>query len=149
MRPNIGDGYELVSSLIWSLHVILTGWLVVRMDVKQYAIGQYLFCALFSLIVGLAVEGKTLVDMQGAWWAIIFTGVISVAIGYTLLAAAQRVAPPSDTVIILSVEAVFAALFGWLLLDEYLTPIQILGCGIILSGMLLSQSHLLRKESHA
>jgi drug/metabolite transporter (DMT)-like permease len=75
--------------------------------------------------------------------------VISVAIGYTLQAAAQRVAPPSDAVIILSVEAVFAAIFGWLLLDEYLTSIQILGCAIILSGMLLSQSHLLRKESHS
>jgi len=149
MQPNIGDGYVLISSLIWSLHVILTGWLVVRMDVKQFAIGQYLFCALFSVIVSLSIGGKTLVDMRGAWWAIIFTGVVSVAIGYTLLASAQRIAPPSDTAIILSIEAVFAALFGWLLLDEYLTSIQILGCGIILSGMLLSQSHLLRKESHA
>ncbi len=149
MPPNIGDGYVLISSLIWSLHVILIGWLVVRMDLMQFAIGQYLFCALFSIVIGLSIEGKTLGDMQGAWWAILFTGVISVAIGYTLQAAAQRVAPPSDAVIILSVEAIFAAIFGWLLLDEYLTPIQILGCGIILFGMLLSQSHLLRKEPHA
>jgi len=148
LRPNIGDGYVLISSLIWSLHVILTGWLVIRMDLMQFAFGQYLFCALFSIIVGLSLEGKTLGDMQGAWWAILFTGVISVAIGYTLLAIAQRTAPPADAVIILSVEAIFAAFFGWILLDEYLTSIQILGCGIILAGMLLSQSHLLRKENH-
>ena len=147
LQPNIGDVYVLISAFIWSLHVILTGWMVVRMDTFQFVIGQYLFCAVLSISTGLLFEGRTLLDMQGGWWAVIFTGVFSVALGYTLLALAQRVAPPSDTVIILSGEAVFAAFFGWVLLDEYLTPIQILGCGIILAGMLLSQSDLLRKET--
>ena len=66
-------------------------------------------------------------------------GIISVGLGYTLQAVGQRVAPPADTAIILSMEAVFAALGGWLLLGESLTPLQLLGCGSILLGMLLAQ----------
>ena len=59
--------------------------------------------------------------------------------GYTFQALGQKEAPPSDAAVILSAEAVFAALFGWLLLDERLTLVQLAGCGLILAGMLLAQ----------
>lgn len=149
LRPNIGDGLVLVSAVVWSLHVILIGWLVARMDILKFAFGQYLVCALLSIAAGLVFEGKSMADMRGAWWAIVFTGAISVAVGYTLQASAQRFAPPADAAIILSVEAVFAAFFGWLLLGEHLTFTQIMGCGIILFGMLLSQSHLFFNKNSA
>jgi drug/metabolite transporter (DMT)-like permease len=65
--------------------------------------------------------------------------VFSIGVGYTLQVVGQRVAPAADAAIIMSLEAVFAALFGWLALDERLSVLQLLGCGLMLAGMVLAQ----------
>jgi drug/metabolite transporter (DMT)-like permease len=59
--------------------------------------------------------------------------------GYTLQVTGQRITPPSDAAILLSLESVFAGLFGWLLINETLTMIQIAGCGLILLSVILVQ----------
>jgi drug/metabolite transporter (DMT)-like permease len=74
---------------LWALHVILIGWLVKRIDVLHLAIGQYFLCGLFSVTAGIVFETQTLSDFSSAWWAIIYTGFISVGIGYTLQASSQ------------------------------------------------------------
>jgi drug/metabolite transporter (DMT)-like permease len=85
------------------------------------------------------LEGGVFPPSLEAWWAVAYTGVFSIAIGYTLQAVGQRVAPPADAAIILSLEAVFAAAFGWLLLGEHLSAVQLAGCGLMLAGMVLAQ----------
>jgi drug/metabolite transporter (DMT)-like permease len=116
-------------------------------DVLFIAVGQYLACGLLNLTLGLVIERGVIPSMAEHWWIIVYTGIISVGLGYTLQAAGQRYAPPADAAIILSLEAVFAALFGWLFLEELLSPVQLLGCGIMLAGMLLSQAHLFRRPA--
>ncbi len=71
----------------------------------------------------------------------VYTGVLSVGVGYYLQVAAQHYALPADAAIILSVEVVFAVLSGWAFLEEALQPMQLFGCGIILASMLLAQAH--------
>jgi drug/metabolite transporter (DMT)-like permease len=139
-----GDGLELAGSLFWALHVILVGWIVQRVEVLQFAIGQYAVAGALSLVVGLGFESQTLSGLAGAgWanvgWAIAYTGVLSTAVGYTLQAVGQRHSPPSDAALILSLEAVFAALSGYALLHEALSPRQMLGCGLIFGAIVLSQ----------
>jgi drug/metabolite transporter (DMT)-like permease len=141
----IGDLLELAGALFWALHVIWIGRLVHRVDIFHLAIGQYLVCGLVSLLLGLVLEPQLSQEIGGAAWAILYTGILSVGIGYTLQAAGQRVAPPADAAIILSCEAVFAALFGWLFLAEALNPTQLIGCGIMLTGMLLAQINTLHR----
>ena len=90
------------------------------------------------------ILGKVLViagsrGMAGAAWAVLYTGLLSVGLGYTLQIFGQRSAPPADAAILLSTEAVFAALAGWWFLGETLSTVQLLGCGIMLAGMLLAQ----------
>ena len=136
---SIGDALELVGAFFWALHVLTIAWLVKRLDVLVLAIGQYLACSALNLLTGLAFEHETIPMISNAWWAIAYTGILSVGLGYTMQIAGQREAPPADAAIILSMEAVFAALFGWMILYEALTPIQFLGCGIMLAGMLLAQ----------
>jgi len=143
MQLNYGDALVLVSSVFWALHVIFIGRLVQRVGVAQLAIVQYLVCGSLSLLIGLATEVHTFPTLVQEWWLVVFTGVISVGLGYTLQAIGQRVAPPADAAILLSMEAVFAALFGWWILGEYLTSLQLVGCGIIFSGILLAQSDLI------
>jgi drug/metabolite transporter (DMT)-like permease len=140
MRVNLGDGLVMISAVFWALHVIIIDRTVKRVNVLHLAFGQYLVCGLTSLMVGLIVEPQGLRPVLENWWVVAYTGVLSVGLGYTLQAAGQRVAPPADAAIILSLEAVFAAISGWLFINESFTPIQIIGCGIMLLGMLLAQS---------
>jgi len=144
-----GDNLVLAGAVFWAFHVIWIGRLVQRLDALHVALGQDLVCGLLSvgvhaarplgLVVGLAFEGGAFPQSTLAWWPIAYTGVFSIAIGYTLQAVGQRVAPAADAAIILSLEAVFAALFGWLLLDERLSAVQLIGCALMLAGMLLAQ----------
>jgi len=140
LQFNQGDLLVMLSAGFWACHVILIDWMVQRVEVMQLAAGQYIVCGLVSLCLGLYLEPGALKPVVSSWWLLAYMGIISVGVGYTLQAAGQRVAPPADTAIILSMEAVFAALGGWLFLGENLAPLQILGCGIILLGMLLAQS---------
>jgi drug/metabolite transporter (DMT)-like permease len=113
-------------------------------DVFRVALVQYLVCGSLSLAVGWLFESSTAPGLVSAWWAILYTGVFSVGLGYTLQLIGQRQAPPEDASIILSGEAVIAALSGWLFLGEKLAPWQLLGCGLMLAGMILAQASLWR-----
>lgn len=148
LQINPGDGLELVGSLFWALHVIIVSAMVQRMDVIHFAAGQYLVCGLINLALAFGFEPVSLAVITANTWMILYTGLLSVGVGYTLQAIAQRVAPPADAAILLSGESVFAALSGWIILGEGLTPLQLTGCGIMLAGMLLAQSDLWLKANH-
>ncbi|MBN1180625.1 MAG: DMT family transporter [Anaerolineae bacterium] len=134
-----GDGLELVGAVFWALHVILIGRLAAQVDVLRLAWVQYLVCGVLALGVGLVFERHTLGGFGAAWWAVVYTAVFSIGLGYTLQALGQRLAPPTDAAVILSGEAVFAALAGWVLLGEALTTLQLVGGGLMLGGMVLAQ----------
>jgi drug/metabolite transporter (DMT)-like permease len=142
-----GDGLELAGAALWALHVILIGQLAGRSDALRLAWVQYLVCGVVSLLLGLALETNSLPGLRQAWWAVVYGGVLSVGLGFTLQVFGQRVAPPSDAALILSMETVFAALFGWLLLGEMLTARQLLGCVLMLTGMLVAQMPALRAQA--
>lgn len=135
-----GDGMEFVGAILWALHVILIGFLVIQAPVLHIAVGQNLVCAALSLVVAfLHFEPDTWERLASAWWTVLYTGVFSIGIGYTLQVIGQREAPPSDASILLSMEAVFAAFFGWMFLDERLLPVQLVGCMLMVVAMVLSQ----------
>ena len=134
-----GDGIELLAALLWALHVVLAGRIVAGADPLRVALMQFLVCGLLSAASGLAFEFDRLGSLPSAWAPIVYTGVFSVGLGYTFQLVAQRTAPASDTAVILSLEAVFAAVFGWLLLGELLSAQQVLGAAIMLAAMLLAQ----------
>jgi len=142
MTISFGDALVLVSALFWAGHVLLIGKLSPGMDavdaVKLSTV-QFAICAVLSLIGAVATEEITLVGLQGAALPIAYGGIMSVGIAYTLQVVAQRDAKPAHAAIILSLEAVFAAIGGWMLLGEVLTVRALIGCGLMLAGMLLSQ----------
>jgi drug/metabolite transporter (DMT)-like permease len=139
LQINTGDGLELVGAFLWAFHVILIGWLVQRADVLPLAISQYVICALLSLGTSFLLESNSIEAIRESSWAIVYTGLFSIGAGYTLQAVGQRHAPPADAAIILSFEAAFAAIFGWVFLSETLSALQLLGCGLMLTGMIISQ----------
>ena len=109
------------------------------MDAIQLAFIQFATCSVLSLITAAVFEVISLAGILQATIPIFYGGVLSVGIAYTLQVVAQKSAHPAHAAILLSLEAVFAALGGWIVLDEVLTTRAMLGCGLMLSGMLLSQ----------
>ena len=134
-----GDGLVLVAAALYSLHVILIDRLVGRTEPLRLAAMQYLACGLYSLAVGLVLESPSWEALRPVWWTVLYTAVFSVVVGYTLQMLGQRDAPPTVAAVMMSLESVFAALFGGWLLGERLAPIQWLGGGLMLLGMVLAQ----------
>lgn len=136
---NPGDAIELAGAVLWALHVIVTGFGVKKMPVLAFVTGQYIVCAILNIIFGLFLQSESLPALFPAWPAILYLAVVSTGVGFTLQAFGQQHAPPADAAIILSLEAVFSALFGWLLLSENLSIIQAAGCILILIAIFVSQ----------
>ena len=146
LQLGLGDGLELAGAVMWALHVIIIGALAKKTDGLKLAFVQYVVCGLLGTIFGLLFEWDTLNGVMVTWWAILYTGIISVGLGYTLQVIGQKTAPETDSAIILSLESVFAVLFGWILLGEMLSIQQFIGCLLMLSAMLLAQWTSFRKR---
>jgi len=139
LNLNPGNIWVLASAFLWAAHVIAIGRIAPGRDPVRLAMVQYFVCAMFSLLAALALERWTWDGVLLAGPAIVYTGVLSTALGYTAQVVAQRHTPPTHASIILSGEAVFAAFFGNLLLGETLTGQQLVGCGLMLAGMVVAQ----------
>jgi drug/metabolite transporter (DMT)-like permease len=134
-----GDGWVLASALVWALHVIAVGRFAPGFDPLLLAVMQYVVCSLFSGLTAVAFEGNTWGGVLMAWLAILYTGLCSIGIGYTLQIVAQRYTAPTHAAIILSLESLFAAVAGWLMLNEVMTTQMAVGAGLMLTGMILAQ----------
>jgi drug/metabolite transporter (DMT)-like permease len=134
-----GDLLVLAGAFFWAGHVQFVGWVSSRIDTIGLAISQFLICSVLSLITALLVETTTLTGILQAAIPILYGGLLSVGLAYTLQIIAQRNSPPAHTAIILSLETVFAALGGWLILDETLPLRGLFGCGLMLAGILISR----------
>ncbi|MFM5098455.1 EamA family transporter [Aeromonas veronii] len=99
-------------------------------------------CGLLSLATAFVIETPTLSGAVAGWQALLYAGLVSVGVGYTLQVVGQRGAHPAHAAIILSLETVFAAVGGVLLLGETLDERAIAGCALMLAGMLISQIRL-------
>jgi drug/metabolite transporter (DMT)-like permease len=139
LRLAPGDGLELAGAVLWGAHIVVVGRAMRHMDALSFSIGQYLIAGVLQLILGLGLEWQTVPGLTIAWWTVAYTGLLSVAVGYTLQVAAQKYAPPTDAALIMSLEAAFAALAGYLWLGERLRPEQLLGAGLIMAAILLAQ----------
>lgn len=138
-RVASGDWLQLLGAACWAVHVLLVGALASRFDPIRVAFMQFLVCALISLVLAVALEEIVWESILLAGPAILYGGLLAVGIGFTLQVVAQKDAITSHAAIILSLEAVFAALAAWLILGETLTPRGFLGCALMLTGMLVAQ----------
>jgi drug/metabolite transporter (DMT)-like permease len=134
-----GDLLVLIGALFWACHVHLIGWLSPRYNALKIAFLQYATCAALSLAVSAAIEDNTGAGYLAAALPILYGGVLSVGVAYTLQVVGQTRARPSHAAVILSLEAVFAAIGGWLLLGEVLSTRAMIGCVLMFCGMLVSQ----------
>ncbi len=143
-----GDFLVLLSALFWALHVLLLSILTPRIPPLRLARDQFFCCGFLSLAVALPIETTQPGALVAAAVPILFGGIVSVGIGYTLQVVAQQRANPAHAAIILSLETVFAVVGGRLFLGEKPGPGALVGCGLMLTGMIISQiqDHLFRSR---
>ena len=143
MRISPFDGVVLLGAVVWAVHVHLVGHFSPRIGPVRLAIFQFLVCGILSLGVSILFETPTLTGVQGGWLPLAYGSFLSVGLAYTLQVVAQRKAEPSHAAIILSLEGLFAAIGGWLVLGEVVDGRGVLGAALMLAGMLVSQLQIL------
>jgi len=134
-----GDLLVLASALFWAIHVQLIGYLARRGDPLRIACAQFLVCSALSFLAALAGESITVGAIRAATIPILYGGILSAGVAFTLQVICQRTSPPAHAAIIMSLETVFAALAGWLLLDEHMGWRGLTGCALMLAGLMVVQ----------
>lgn len=139
------DLIVLAGALVWAVHVHLIAHYSDKIGAIRLTILQAIICGLLSLVAAFIFEVPTLGGALNGWLPLVYGSILSVGLAYTLQVVAQRRADPSHAAIILSLESVFAALGGWFVLGENMGVRGLVGAGIMLAGMLISQAQ--RKKS--
>jgi drug/metabolite transporter (DMT)-like permease len=137
---NIGDSITAVSAIFWTFHVLIIDALVKKIDPLMLSAGQFACCGILSCIAAvLRLEPLALADLTRGLVPLLYGGLASVGVAYTLQVVAQKDAPPAHASIILCLEGVFAAVGGALILSEPLGPWTLLGFALMFCGMIATQ----------
>ncbi|MDR2095763.1 MAG: DMT family transporter [Treponema sp.] len=156
-RINPGDLITLVSAVFWTLHILVIDRLVRQIDPVMLSSGQFAWCALFSLASALCIglglpagpitEQFSLAGVYGGIIPLLYGGLCSVGIAYTLQVAAQKDAPPAHATIILCLEGVFAAIGGLIFSGNELGRFTLLGFILMFCGMFSTQWEIIRGKT--
>ena len=135
-----GDFLEIIGAVFWACHILLIDKFVKNVDAIKLSSVQFATCSVLSLITAFIFEDVNITGISSALVPILYGGIMSAGIAYTLQAIGQKHAKPSHAAIALSMESVFAAIGGIVLLSESMSTRGYLGCGLMLLGMLIAQS---------
>jgi drug/metabolite transporter (DMT)-like permease len=139
IKLELGDALVLMSALFWALHIFLIERYVQYSNAVLLSIYQFGSTAALSFLVALPMEEVSLHGILDAWIPILYAGLFSVGIAYTLQVFAQKKVQAEIAAIILSFESAFAMLGGWLILNEQHHLKALLGAALMLAGIILSQ----------
>jgi len=138
-RIGHGDALVLLSAFFWALHVLWIGYLARRANPIYIACLQFFVCSVLSFLFAVFTEEIQFPAVREAAIPILYGGVFSAGIAFTLQVISQRTCPPAHAAIIMSLETLFAALAGWIVLHEILSLRNLIGCAFMLAGILVVQ----------
>ncbi len=140
----------LISTVFWTAQILAVDYFVQGSSALKLSFGQYFVCALLSFVYAFIFENDTLTfaAIDGAKWSILYCGILSVGVAYTLQVVGQKMTNPVFAVIIMSTESVFSAIGGvlWNLIvpitlhvNQDISIIGYVGCAVIFAGVVISQ----------
>lgn len=134
-----GDLLVLISAIFWAIHILTIDKFAKEVNPLKLSSLQFATCSVLSIVSAFMFETVTLDGLSGSMIPLLYGGLLSVGVAYTLQVVAQKDAKPSHAAIILSTESVFGAVGGALLLSESMSMRGAVGCALILAGILISQ----------
>jgi drug/metabolite transporter (DMT)-like permease len=139
-KIRLGDGLVILCALFWALHIIFIGNFAKSFNLPLFFGSlQALIVSFFSFIFAIFFETITIANILNESISIIYAGVLSGGIAFTLQIYAQKNISPAPAGIIFSLEGVFATIAAWIILDQVLGINNLIGCGFILIGVIFSQ----------
>lgn len=138
---SFGKGELLVfgSAILFTAHILLIDRVSPRVDGVRLSSMQFLVASGLSLVFMFATETPRWGDLLQCWLPICYAGILSAGVGYTFQILGQAYTEPTVASLLMSLESVFSMLFGWLLLHQVLSPMELLGCGLVFAGVILAQ----------
>ena len=140
LRLSWGDLLILLCALCFSAHIMIIDYFSPKVDGVQMSCIQFFVAGVFSAVLMLAVEGVP--DPHAvaiSWMPILYTGVLSSGVGYTLQIIGQKGVSPTVASLVLSLESVISVLAGWIILGQSMSPREILGCVLMFGAIVLAQ----------
>lgn len=134
-----GESMLLLGALAFSCHIMLIDYFTKRTDGVKMSCIQFFVCGLGSGVLMLLFESPSFSALRAAWLPLLYTGIFSSGIGYTLQIIGQKGMNPVVASLILSLESVNSAIAGWLFLRQKLTPREIAGCAVVFAAIILAQ----------
>ena len=143
------DSLLFIAAFCFAVHIIVVD-IFMKQFYSPFIFGfiQYVIVFLLSMILAFNLETPTFENIKVEWFEIIYTGVLSAGVGYTLQIIAQSKASPAPAAIILSMESVFGTLAAWILINQVLDANKILGCLAIFIGVIIVQLVQTNKKLH-
>ncbi|MCH3964974.1 MAG: DMT family transporter [Clostridium sp.] len=149
MSISYSDFLELVSAVLFAVQILLIDYFADKVDSIKLAFYQFLTCTVLSFIVAIFMESIELRSIIQCSVPILYGGIMSVGVAYTFQILGQKNADPAYASIIMSMETVFAALGGFLILGEYMGVRQLIGCSLMFAGVVLSQRKIFKNKNIA
>ena len=134
-----GDFLMLVCSLCFALHILVIDRFTDKVSGVKLSCIQFFVCGLLSCVLMFLFEKPDVSDILSAWLPIVYAGVFSSGVAYTLQIIGQKGTDPTIASLILSLESVVSVLAGWIILGQSLTPREILGCLLMFGAIILAQ----------
>lgn len=137
----MGDALELCCALFFSFHILVIDKFSPQVDGIKLSCVQFAVAGLLSTAVAVLFERDSFTwpGLLASWGPLLYTGVLSSGVAYTLQIIAQKRLEPAAASLIMSLESVFAVLSGWLILSQPMSFRELLGCGLVFSGVILAQ----------
>ena len=134
-----GDLLVLIGTVGWAVHILLIDNFTKKIDPIKLSSIQFATCSILSLVMAIIFEDINMVDISAAIVPILYGGLLSVGVAYTLQVVAQKNAKPSHAAILLSMESVFGAIGGAMFLGERIGARGLVGCVLIFIAIIISQ----------
>ena len=145
---NFGDICLLFCALGFAVQITLVDRMAGDLDGLRLNCIQSLVCTLLSGVMMLLTEKPDMGNILSCWLPLGYAGVLSMGVAYSLQIIGQKHVEPTPASLIMSLESVYAVLFGWLLLNETMLSHEILGCVLVFAAVLLSQIPIPNKKKH-
>lgn len=134
-----GDLLVMASAFCFSTHILIIDYFSPKADGVKMSCIQFLVCGLLCAVPMLIMERPSLPQILAAWMPLIYAGVFSCGVGYTLQIVGQRHIDPTIASLILSLESVISVLAGWVILGQKLTVRELIGCILVFCAIILAQ----------
>lgn len=135
----VGDIYVFLCALIFSVHILVVDHYAPKVDGVKLSCIQFLVAGIVSIPFMLILESPKMGNMMTSWFPLIYAGVFSCGIAYTLQILGQKNVNPAIASLILSLESCFSVLSGWVILGERLSTRETIGCIMMFSAIILAQ----------